>query len=56
MSIAYSPDGQFIASRSHCMTVRIWNLIDGKEIQKLEEHQDWTKSVAYSQDSKYITR
>ena len=56
MGVAYSPDGQFIASGSHSKTVRIWNLIDGKEIQKLEKHQDWTKSVAYSEDSKYITR
>ena len=32
MSVAYSPDGKFIASGSFDKTVRIWNLTDGKEI------------------------
>ena len=32
MSVAYSPDGKFIVSGSGDMTVRIWNLADGKEI------------------------
>ena len=33
MSVAYSPDGKFIASSgSDDKTVRIWNLTDGKEI------------------------
>ena len=31
-SVAYSPDGKFIASGSYDYTVRIWNLEYGKEI------------------------
>ena len=31
-SVAYSPDGKFIASGSVDNTVRIWNLAGGKEI------------------------
>ena len=31
-SVAYSPDGKFIASGSEDWTVRIWNLANGKEI------------------------
>ena len=54
MSVAYSPDGKFIASGSGDQTVRIWNLADGKEILKLEGHQYIIMSVAYSPDGKFI--
>ena len=53
-SVAYSPDGKFIASGSYDKTVRIWNLEDGKEILKLEGHQKDITSVAYSPDGKFI--
>ena len=33
-SVIYSPDGKFIASGSTDMTVRIWNLTNGKEYLK----------------------
>ena len=36
------------------MTIRIWNLADGKEIQKLEGHQEWITNVVYSQDWKFV--
>ena len=54
MSVAYSPDGKFIASGSCDKTVRIWNWADCKEILKLDRHQDTIYSVAYSQDGKFI--
>ena len=36
------------------MTVRIWNLEDGKEILKLEGHEKMIMSVVYSPDGKFI--
>ena len=47
-SVAFSPEGQFIAIGSADKTIRIWNLADGKEIQKLEGHQNIINSVASS--------
>ena len=37
-SVAFSPDGKFIISGSLDKTIRVWNLINGKEIMKLEGH------------------
>ena len=53
-SVAFSPNGQFIASGSHDKTIRIWNLADDKEIQKLEGHENWINSVAFSPDGQFI--
>ena len=36
------------------MTIRIWNLANGKEIKKLEGHQSRINSVAYSPDGKFV--
>ncbi len=54
VSIAYSPDGQTIASGSEDSTVRIWNADTGAQIQTLQGHTDRVNSVAYSPDGQTI--
>ena len=35
-TVAFSPDGELLASASDDKTVRVWNLATGKELQKFE--------------------
>jgi WD40 repeat protein len=53
-SVAYSPDGQFIASGSNDKTVKLWDAASGRLIRTFEGHEDWGYSVAYSPDGRFI--
>ncbi|KAG8739325.1 hypothetical protein FRC10_005783 [Ceratobasidium sp. 414] len=54
-SVAYSPDGAYVASGSSGGTVRIWDACTGQPVgQPLKGHTGWVLSVAYSPDSAYI--
>jgi WD40 repeat protein len=46
--VAFSPDGQTIASASYDGTVRLWNATTGEERQKLEGHDSGVRAVAFS--------
>jgi WD40 repeat protein len=47
-SVAYSPDGQTLASGSHDKTIKLWDVKTGNLLQTLTGHSDWVNSVAYS--------
>ncbi|MCP4548013.1 MAG: NACHT domain-containing protein, partial [bacterium] len=53
LSVAYSPDGQSLASGSG-KTVRIWDLATGREQRELEGHHSAVLSVAYSPDGQTL--
>jgi WD40 repeat protein len=53
-AVAFSPDGQLLASASNDTTVRLWNPATGKELQKLEGHTDWVRAVVFSPDSQLL--
>ncbi|KAJ6574321.1 hypothetical protein B0H19DRAFT_985970, partial [Mycena capillaripes] len=54
-SVAFSPDGQRIASGSSDKTVRIWDAATGTAIgEPLQGHDDSVQSVAFSPDGRRI--
>jgi WD40 repeat protein len=52
--VAFSPDGQTLASGSHDHAVRLWRFSDGSLIHVLEGHRDDVYSVAFSPDGKTL--
>jgi WD40 repeat protein len=54
MSVAYSPDGQRIASGADDGTVKIWNAETGALISALSGHIDSVVSVAFSPDGRRL--
>ena len=54
MSVAYSPNGERIASASGDKTVRLWDATSGKLIRTIEGHQDKLTCVAFNHDGSRI--
>ena len=53
-SLAFSPDGQRLASGSRDQTVKIWECATGKELFALKGHAGWGNSVAFSPDGQRL--
>ncbi len=53
-SIAFSPDGKYLASGSEDNTVKLWSVQSQKEVTTLQGHSSYVYSVAFSPDGKYL--
>ncbi len=53
-SVAYSPDGQTLASGSNDNTIKLWDVKTGNLLQTLTSHSKLVTSVAYSPNSQTL--
>ncbi|MGQ9656552.1 MAG: hypothetical protein ACUVV1_01470, partial [Fimbriimonadales bacterium] len=53
-SIAYAPNGQFLASGSWDGTVKVWRVADGSLVHTLLGHERYVSSVAFSPDGQFL--
>jgi WD40 repeat protein len=53
-AVAFSRDGQLLASASGDTTVRLWNPASGEALQMLEGHTGTVRAVAFSRDGRLL--
>jgi sugar lactone lactonase YvrE len=54
LSVSFSPDGRLLASGSYDSTVKLWDVVAGKELRALTGHTTLVNSVAFSPDGKLL--
>ena len=55
-NIAFSPDGQILASVSSCGTVCIWETKTGADLKMFKVDIDWRGSICFSSNDVFLTK
>jgi WD40 repeat protein len=53
-SVAFSLDGDILASASTDQTIKLWDVQSGRLLRTLEGHTNWVNSVAFSPDGETL--
>lgn len=53
-SVAFSPNGKYLASASRDCTIRLYKGETGQFITQLSGHLDWINSISFSPDSRHL--
>lgn len=53
-SLAYSPDGKFLATAGASRTVDIWSTHNDQLVKRLRGHKNWIRAIVFSSDNKFI--
>jgi WD40 repeat protein len=53
-SVAWSPDGKYLASGSFDNTIKIWDPADARETRTLRGHTNGVNSVSWSPEGKFL--
>ncbi|KAG8865454.1 hypothetical protein FRB97_004718, partial [Tulasnella sp. 331] len=53
-SVAFSPNGDHLASGSDDKTVQVWDIQRGGEVATFKGHSDWVTSVAFSPNGDHL--
>jgi WD40 repeat protein len=54
VSIAFSPDGKYLASGNWDSSVKMWSVESQKVVATLQGHGGYVESIAFSPDGKYL--
>jgi len=53
-ALAFSPDGNILASARGDKTIKLWELASGHSVETLSGHSDFIRSIAFSPDGKVL--
>ncbi len=54
LALSFSPDGQRLIVGGADNTIRSYNLADGREERRIEQHADWVMGLAFSPDGAHF--
>jgi len=54
LTLAFSPDGQRLIAGGADNTIRLFDVVSGKEQYRLEQHADWVMSLAFAPDGEHF--
>lgn len=54
LCLAASPNGEWVASGSHDQTVRLWDVVTGREVHKFGGHSANVNCLAFSRDGHWL--